>query len=387
MMSKRLSAITSLAVAFLCGAGSPKTVAASSSPSVVVAPVSDQDVSAAFRNVGHVTAIQSVNLVPRVTAFIDQVTVQQGSDVKAGEILFRLQRAQYEAALQTAEADLASAQAAVSNAIIAYDRALHLNNSGFSPTATLDQELATRNEDQANVLAATAAISMAQLNLSYCTIVAPIDGRIGAVSLTKGNLVTSSTGSLATINQLDPIRVVFSVSTDSPLLYATHYVAGRQSAVGASAYKVSVDLPNGEHYPYTGNIAFYDNAVDTQTGTVNIYADFPNPQSLLLPGAYVSVVTQPATPKEEIVVPIAAVQTDQSSSFVLVVGSDKKVTQQTVTLGDQIAQNYVVKTGLTLGQEVIVDGIQKVKVGSTVSVTYAPGQPASAGSSSAADSQ
>jgi membrane fusion protein (multidrug efflux system) len=120
---------------------------------------------------------------------------------------------------------------------------------------------------------------------------------------------------------------------------------------------------------------------------VNVYADFPNPRSLLLPGAYVSVLTRPASPKEEMMVPVAAVQTDQNSSFVLVVGSDKKVAQQTVTLGDQIAQNYVVRSGLKVGQDVIVDGIQKVKVGETVGVTYAPNASGNADSSDTADSQ
>jgi membrane fusion protein (multidrug efflux system) len=361
-------------------------VAANPPPSVVVTPVIQSDVSTSFSNIGHVVAIQSVKLVPRVTAFIDDVTVKQGSDVKAGEVLFKLQTAQYEAALQTAEANLASAQAAVANAQVTYARALHLNNSGFSPASTLDEDLATRNEDQANVLSATAAIAVAQLNLGYCTITAPIAGRIGVVTLTKGNLVTPSTGALATINQLDPIRVVFAVSTDSPILYGTHYTAGNAGAA-APDFKISLDLPNGKPYPQTGTIAFFDNEVDTQTGTVNVYADFPNPRSLLLPGAYVSVITRPAKPKEEMMVPVAAVQTDQNSSFVLVVGPDRKVAQKTVTLGDQVAQNYVVRSGLTVGEDVIVDGIQKVKVGETVGVTYAPTASDNAGSSDTADSQ
>lgn len=368
-----------------CFSGGPSALAANPPPSVVVTPVILSDVSTSYSNIGHVIPIQSVNLVPRVTAFIDDVTVAQGSDVKAGEVLFRLQTAQFEAALQTAEANLASAQAALVNANIAYERSKNLNNNGYSPTSTLDLDLATRDEDQANILSATAAIAVAQLNLSYCTITAPIDGRIGQVVLTKGNLVTPSTGSLATINQLDPIRVVFSVSTDSPILYATHYTAGRRGS-GDPDFKISLDLPNGKPYPYTGKIAFYDNHVDTQTGTVNVYADFSNPKSLLLPGAYVSVVTRPAMPKEAILVPIAAVQADQNSSFVLVVGPDKKVIQQTVTLGDQVAQNYIVKSGLKVGQDVIVDGIQKVKVGGTVTVTYAPSEPMTSGSETA-DSQ
>jgi membrane fusion protein (multidrug efflux system) len=365
----------------------PPAEAANPPPSVVVTPVVQSDVSTSLGYIGHVLAIQSVKLVPRVTAFIDEVTVKRGSDVKAGQVLFKLQTAQYQAALQTAEANLASAQAALANANVTYERALHLNNSGFSPTSTLDEDLATRNEDQANILSATASIALAQLNLSYCTITAPIDGRIGDISLTKGNLVTPSTSALATINQLDPIRVVFAVSTDSPLLYSTQSSVVQQDQRGDPSFKVNLDLPNGKSYPQSGKIAFFDNQVDTGTGTVNIYADFPNPRGLLLPGAYVSVQVAPAKPKEALLVPVAAIQTDQNSSFVLVVGPDKKVTQQTVTIGDQIDENYIVKSGLTVGQDVIVDGIQKVKVGSTVSVTYASPSQSSDSSATSADSQ
>ncbi len=361
--------------------------AASPPPSVVVTPVIQSDVSTSLGYIGHVIAIQSVKLVPRVTAFIDEVTVKQGSEVKAGQVLFKLQPQQYQAALETAEANLASAQAALANANVTYERAKNLNNSGFSPTSTLDQDIATRQEDQANILSATAAIAVAQLNLSYCTITAPIAGKIGNIPMTQGNLVTPSTSALATINQLDPIRVVFAVPTDSPLLYATHYSSGQQDQRGNPDFKVNLDLPNGKPYPQTGTIAFFDNQVDTGTGTVNVYADFPNPRSLLLPGAYVSVLAKPAQPKTALLVPVAAVQTDQNSSFVLVVGADKKVTQQTVTLGDQIDQNYVVKSGVTAGQDVIVDGIQKVKVGSTVSVTYASSSPADGNAANTADSQ
>jgi membrane fusion protein, multidrug efflux system len=361
--------------------------AANPPPSVVVTPVVKSDVSTSLSYIGHVIAIQSVQLVPRVTAFIDQVTVKQGSNVQAGQVLFKLQSAQYEAALQSAEANLASAQAALANANITYQRSLHLNNSGFSPTSTLDQDLATRQEDQANILSATAAIALAQLNLGYCTITSPISGRIGNIPLTMGNLVTPSTASLATINQLDPIRVVFAVPTESPLLYATHYSVGQQNPRGNANFKISLDLPNGKPYPQTGTIVFFDNQVDTSTGTVNVYADFPNPRGLLLPGAYVSVAAAPAKPKEALLVPVAAVQTDQNSSFVLVVGPDRKVRQQTVTLGDQIGQNYMVKSGLLAGQDVIVDGIQKVTVGSPVSVTYAPASQANGSSTATADNQ
>jgi membrane fusion protein (multidrug efflux system) len=327
-------------------------------PAVGVTPVMTQNIAPSLQNIGHVIAIQSVKVVPRVTAFIDAVNFEQGSTVKTGQVLFTLQPEQYQAALQSAQAQLASARAALENAELVYERASHLNATGFSPASTVDQDLASRNEAQANVLAAQAAVATAELNLGYCIIKAPIDGRIGMVALTKGNLVTTSTGTLATINQLDPIRVVFSVASDSPIL---------AEAAGNSKFTISLDLPDGSPYPIKGRIAFIDNQVNTSTGTVNVYADFANPKGLLLPGAYVGVETAPAKPQNAVLVPVAAVQTDQNGDFVLTLGPGNKVVQTSVTLGAQIAQNFVVKSGLSAGQQVIVDGIQKVKNGEAVS--------------------
>jgi membrane fusion protein (multidrug efflux system) len=332
-------------------------------PAVGVTPVITQDIAPSFSNVGHVVAIQSVKIVARVTAFIDQVNVQQGSDVKAGEVLFSLQPEQYQAALLMAEAQLASAQAAVANAQLVYERAHALNQTGFQSQSSLDADIASRNEDQANMLAAQANVANARLNLSYCTIASPIDGRIGAVALTKGNLVSTSTGALATINQLDPIRVEFSVSTDSPILTAF------QSDPSEQQFAISIDLPDGKPYPIKGKIAFLDNQVDSNTGTVNVYADFANPNGVLLPGAYVNVETAPSTPQLAVMVPVAEVQADQRGDFVLVLGQGNKIVQTPVTLGDQIDQDYVVKSGLSAGQQVITDGIQKVKNGEVVSPT------------------
>ncbi len=344
---------------------------ATPAPSVVVSPVVSENITPSLSNIGHVIAIQSVKILPRVTAFIDDVNVQQGSTVKSGQLLFSLQPAQYQAALQTAQANLASAQAALENAELVYARAANLKTSGFESESSLDQALATRSEDQANVLSAQANLANAQLNLSYCTITAPIAGRIGAVALTKGNLVTSGTGPLVTINQLDPIRVVFSVSSDSPIL------STMQNSTARSKFTLSLDLPSGAKYQYPGKIAFLDNQVDSSTGTVNVYADFPNPGSLLLPGAYVSVMTRPSKPQEALMVPVAAVQTDQTSDYVLVVGQDNKVRQETVSLGQQIGQNFMVNSGVKLNDRVIVDGIQKVKIGQQVTAAVTPAQTAS----------
>jgi membrane fusion protein, multidrug efflux system len=353
--------------------------AAAPLPSVTVTPVAEQNIAPSFSNIGHVIAIKSVNVTPRVTAYIDQINVKDGSDVKAGELLFSLQTAQYQAALETAQANLAAAKAALENAQLEYQRAASLRTTGFEAESALDTAIATRNEDQANVLAAEANVANAQLNLSYCTIVSPLDGRIGYIPPSVGDLVTPTTGTIATINQLNPIRVEFAVPSTSPILAAA---IKAQNGPLAKTFSINIDLPDGQPYKLTGHIAFLDNQVDTSTGTVNVYADFPNPSGALLPGAYVNVNTAPAQAQEALLVPVTAVQTDQDGHYVLVVGANHKVAQKPVTVGDQIAQDYIVQSGLKAGEMVIVDGIQKVQVGGAVSETVVPGATLSADNTS-----
>lgn len=367
-----------LALVLWCAAASPAALAQSApsvpAPSVTVAPVVVKDIAPPQTFVGRVVAIQAVQIVPRVTAFIEDVPAQQGRDVKAGDVLFQLEKAQYAAAVQAAQAQLASANAALRQAELTYERAATLKQRNVETQANLDQAIATRDQNKANVQSARANLDQANLNLSYTTITSPIAGRIGAVSLTKGNLVTPSTPALATINQLDPIRVLFSVSAGRVI--AAQQRTGASPTHIAQGLKVNLRLPDGAMYGETGSIAFLGNEVDRATGTVSVYADFPNPQELLLPGTFVTVEVSRATPQPRPVVPVAAVQTQQSGNFVLTVGADDKVAQQQVQLGQQVGQDFVVTSGLKGGERVIVEGVQKVHPGQTVNPTTASAQPA-----------
>ena len=373
--TRRARAICRLVLSGLVAASSGASArAAAPPPAVTVAPVVVQNVAPVYTFIGRVVAINSVQIVPRVTAFIDSVPVKHGSEVKVGQVLIQLQKAQYQAALQSAQAQLASAKAALWQAQIAYQRAARLTPHGFETQANLDQALATRDQDQASVLSAEANLAQAQLNLSYTTITSQIAGQIGTITLSKGNLVTPSTPALATINQLDPIRVVFSVSYR--VLVRAEQKTGTSQGRIASGLTVNLKLPDGAEYRHAGKIAFFNNQVNAQTGTVSIYADFPNPDHLLLPGAFVTVEVHRAKPQERPLVPVEAVQTSQSGSYVLVVGSDDKVVERPVTLGPQVAQNFVVEKGLTGGERVIVAGVQKVKPGETAHPVPASAAPA-----------
>jgi membrane fusion protein, multidrug efflux system len=321
-----------------------------------------------------VMAIQTVQAVPRVTAFVEEVLVKDGSDVSTGQVLFQLQKTQYEATLQSVQGQLASAQAALRLAQISYERAADLAKRNVASQATLDQAIATRDQDQAAVVSAQGNVAQAVLNLSYCTISAPISGRVGRVTLTKGNLVTPSSPALITINELSPIRVVFAVSYRQIVAFeARAHAAGHLTSAKLA---VQLKLPDGSEYNHPGAIAFQDNQVDSATGTVNVYADFPNPDGLLLPGAYVNVDVRRAAPEQRPMVPVEAVQTEESGSFVLIIGPDNKVKRQPVTLGPQIAQDFVVNKGVSQGDRVVVAGVQKVRPGELVNPVPAP--PASA---------
>jgi membrane fusion protein (multidrug efflux system) len=346
-------------------------------PAVVVSPAHVENVAPVSSFIGHVQAIQSVQIVPRVTAFIEDEPTPQGSDVKAGQALFVLQKAQYEAAVQSAQAKLASTNAALANTQRQYERAAQLATRGYEATANLDVARANRDQAQADVLAAQAALTQAQLDLSYTTIASPIAGRLGAVTLTKGNLVTPTTPALATVNQMDPIRVVFSVADRRFVDFKQRVGSDVKQATAGLALQVV--LPNGKEYDHPGKIAFINNEADPQTGTVAVYADFPNPEALLLPGSYVNVNIRQAKPEEAVLAPIAAIQTEQSGSYVLVVGPDHKVAQRPIQLGRQIGQEYVVSKGLTGGENVIVQGVQKVRPGEVVAPQVAPAGPAASG--------
>ncbi len=333
-------------------------------PAVVVAPVSVQNVAPKHAFIGHVQAIKSVQLMARVTAFLEAVKFQEGAQVKQGEVLFQLQKAPYEAAVHAAQAQLAKAQANYAQAKVAYQRAQRLNKHGFEAQANLDQARATRDADAADVEAAKANLATAAINLSYCTITAPIAGRIGASTYDVGTLITPNSKPLATINQMDPIRVAFAVP-DRQLLTVQQTV-GQGARQIAQQLTVSLQLANGAAYGHQGKISFINNAVDPSTGTVTVWADFANPNGLLVPGAFATVQVRRTTPEKKPMVPVAAAQTDQKGSYVLTVGPDDKVKQQPVTLGRQVAQSFIVNQGLTGGERVIVQGMQKVRPGEVV---------------------
>ena len=343
------------------GAGPP--------PAVSVTPVASRQVTETGDFVGRVVAIDKVDIVARVTGFIGQRNFTEGQMVKTGDLLFRIEPDIYKATVDQQAANVAKAKATEVNADLQLKRSQELVKSQNVPQSTVDQNLATEQSAQADILQAQALLEQAKINLSYTEIYAPIDGRIGIANYTVGNLVSPSTGILATIVSQDPIYVVFQASEADVVEYRRRVAA---SADKDPHVTVHIRLPDGSIYSHPGVTNFLDVQVQADTDTITARAQLPNPDGELIPGGVVGVIVERGKPRYALLVPQAAVLLDQAGHYVLVVGDDKKVGQRRVTTGPDHGKDIEVADGLKEGELVITDGIQKVHPGQVVAANVVP---------------
>jgi membrane fusion protein (multidrug efflux system) len=332
--------------------------------------------------IGRIESINKVALVARVTAFLEKRLFVEGSEVKTGDLLYQLEEGPFKADVDAKQAALAQANALLTNATITRARAQALLNTVAGQRSNYDTALASERSDAAQVLAAQANLESSQINYSYTQIHSPIDGKISRTAVTEGNVVSPTSGTLATIVSQDPMYVVFPMSSRSALDLHARY-AGQ----GFNAVRVKVRLPNGEIYKQDGKLDYIDPTISSNTDTVIARAVLPNPtlpgaktmetgNRALIDGEFVQVLVQGLTPIEVLGVPRAAVLEDQQGDYVYTVDAQNKVGQARVVLGQSTPTTASVIKGLDEGQLVIVDGIQKVKPG----ITVIPG-PASPGPS------
>lgn len=378
LLSLLLATLTAPTIANAQTAGAPP-------PTVIVAPVKTADISGSIDFSGTVEAIQSVDLKARVTGFLEAVKFQEGGLVKKGDLLYAIEKAPYQANLASAEgqlsaaqATLAGAQAALANAQAALDRQTTLLQKGTVTQAAADLAKATRDESSAKVQSAQAAIKqanaqveLANLNLSYTEIATPIDGRIGATTLTVGNLVTPGSDTLATVVQIDPIRVVFSVP-ESDYVNFVEQKGTLNQPDNQEFFTPRLTLSNRKSYGQDGKISFVNNQVSSTTGTLQFYAEFPNPDGLLLPGAFVSVDVNQSQAVKLPVVPASAILQDKEGLYVFVLDADNKAQQRRIETSARVGQDYAVTSGLQAGETVIVEGVQKVIPGAEVTPQTLP---------------
>jgi membrane fusion protein (multidrug efflux system) len=347
----------------------PSAAMAVPAPAVGVRLVVQKGVSQSFEFVGHIKAVDKVELRARIEGFLEKVLFREGQDVKAGELLYQIEKVQYEALVEQAKANLAAAEAESTNAKLQYSRQLDLSKKQFSPQSVVDQDQAAVDTAAAKIMQAKAALKQAEVNLDYTDIRAPINGRIGRTAYTMGNLVNPASGILATIVSQDPIYVLFPISVRD---LETIREARRKEGGGLNKIEILVRLANGQQYAHPGIWNFTDPQVDEQTDTLIMRATIPNPEGTLADGQVITAIIRERKEEPRLVVPQTALQVDQSGYYALVVTGEHKVEIRRLKTGPNIGTDVVVLSGVQEGDKVIVDGIQKVRPGQVVQETILP---------------
>lgn len=319
-------------------------------PYVLTRSLIKGDISEKKKHIAKVEAINSVDIVPQVSGYLEKILFESGSDVKKGENIFVIEQTQYIADKEKAEAALERTQKQ-------YNRLSTLNKSKY----TSDKDL---EETESELRQAKAELEIAKLNLEHSEIKSPIDGRIGKALVSVGNYVNPSTGKLARIVQTSPIRIAFSVSDKERLM-----IMKNSESVSESAF-VEIVLPNGDVRKAETKNFFVDNEVDATTATIPVYLDVENSDNFLVPGNYVDIYIHFTAAQDAFLVPQQALMSDINGTYVMIVNSDNKVEQKYITLGTVMGENQEVKSGLNGDEKVIVQGLQKVAVGMTVNPNH-----------------
>ena len=298
--------------------------------------------------IGNVEAHSTVSVKAQVAARVEKAYFTEGQDVRKGDLLFTLDRRPYDTALQQAEANLAKDQAQLENARAEAERYTKLFQEGIVSKEQYDSMRTNADALAASVRADEAAIEKAKIDLSYCTIQAPIDGRTGALLVHPGNLVKDNDATLVVVNQIHPIYVTFSVPEQ--------HLADIKRYRAEGPLKVEVIIPSQEQNPAKGVLTFIDNAVDNTTGTIKLKGTFENPDNRLWPGQFVNVALTLATQPNAVVVPSQAVQTGQVGQYVFVVKQDMTAEYRPVVAGNNTAGETVIQKGIQAGETLVTDG-------------------------------
>lgn len=330
-------------------------------PAVSVYQISSDEVGRFREFVARTVASKEVNLTARVEGELIERSFDEGSKVEKGQVLFRIDPAVYQASLESAIADLNSRKAGAEGAERDLKRGKEVAEEGYISQADLDKLLTNASQAKAAVKVAQAALEKAKLNLSYTTIKAPFSGLIGKVNYNVGNIVGPASNTLATLTAIDPIFVSFQVEESDYISYLqTHKNTKSPKDIPID---ISLRLPNSTEYTEQGQLSFADTKIEQGMGTVELRAVFTNPDGIIIPGLFVNLVLEGKDKTPMALVPQAAVQENQQGKFVLVVDEFNKVSQRMVKLGRRINAMWLVESGLTEQDRVIIEGLQKVKSG------------------------
>jgi len=377
-----LPTVVFLAAMLLSVPAVPQAGAPGAPPAVGVVKAEFKPMAESTEINGRIEARNRVDLIARVTAFMNERLFTEGDYVKTGQLLYRLERAPFEADVEAKEAAVAQAKAQLENAYLTLSRAQELLQKNSGTQVAVDSALATQRVAAAQVKAAEAQLHQSQINLGYTEIKSPIDGRIGRTAITIGNVVGPTSGTLATVVSPDPMYVTFPVAVRRIIELRERY-GGKG---GFDAVKIRVRLPNGEIYGQTGKLDFVDIGVARDTDTIALRGTIPNPAIEkdgdsnfrgLTDGLFVTVSLEAVEPLKVLAVPRAAILSDQQGDYVFVVNDKNVAEQRRVKLGQSTPEIAGVAEGLKPGEQVVVEGIQRVRP--NIAVAPAPASPTPAG--------
>jgi membrane fusion protein (multidrug efflux system) len=332
-------------------------------PEVLVAEVTQQNVPIVNEWVAQLNGPVNAEITPKVQGYLLKQEYQNGYFVKKGQLLFELDPRQYQAAVEQAKAQVAVAQAKYAEATTNVDRDTPLAAQNAIPQKQLDTDLANQAATKAEVLAQQASLQNAELNLAWTKVYSPIDGIAGVSNAQVGDLVGTAT-KMATVSQVNPIWAYFNVSEGLFLGFAsqvTGIITGKVSSATLKNMPVEFVQANNEDYPRKGTIIYVNRQVGTQTGTIQMAAEFANPDAVLRPGGFGRVRISTGVNKNALLVPQAAVIEVQSQYQLIVVTPDNKAMFRPVKVGERVGPNWIVTEGLKPGEKVVVEGILKVQ--------------------------
>jgi membrane fusion protein (multidrug efflux system) len=349
-------------------------------PAVTVVTVQAEPVPVKAELPGRTSPYLVAELRPQVSGIVKERLFKEGSDVKAGQVLYRIDPASYQAAFDSARANLARAEANLEATRLKAGRYAELVKIEAVSAQANDEAQAAQKQAQAEVGAARAALDKARVDLDFTRVTSPIAGRIGRSAVTAGALVTANQeAALATVQQLDPIYVDLTQSSAKLLSLKRDLASGRLQRAAGNTVPVQLVLEDGSVYGAEGRLAFSEVTVDQATGSVTLRAVFPNPQDELLPGMYVRARLTQGVNRDAILVPHAALsRTPRGEAQVMVVNGESIVEARIVKAEQSIGDKWVVTEGLAAGDRVIVEGLQKIKPGAPVQAQGAASAPAAA---------
>jgi len=358
--------LASLAAALLLAGCGPKTTPAPPPPNVTVAHPLQATVIDWDDYVGQFVAVDSVDVRPRVSGYLESVGFKDGDIVRKGQVLFVIDPRPYRAALDQAKGQEAHAQAALANARIEVARGVQLLAAKAVSQQAYDLLMSTERQDAADLVAAQANVQTNALNLEFTRVVAPLGGRVSDRRIAPGNLVTADTTVLTNIVSLDPIRFAFTGSEAAYIKYQRENAAGTRASSRVAANPVEIRLQDEATYRWKGRMDFVDNSLDTGSGTIRGRAVVDNPNDFLTPGMFGHMRLQGSGPYLALLVPDQAIVTDQTRQVLYVVAADGKVFERDVQTGPLTGGLRVIRKGIGAGDTIIIDGVQRARAGQNV---------------------